>query len=86
MLASVGTGAFLCIMYWRMTTKILQELQTLSLAVSRLQSEVGELKQKVENSTKRRGRPGSGFFSLTSSGDDDDDLYEEAYGGYCINI
>jgi len=81
-LASLGTGTVLCIMYWRMTNKILRELQRLSETVSQLQAEVAELKVKVGSSSRRRGRPGSGFFSLTaSSGDDDDDLYEEAYGG-----
>lgn len=65
-----------------MTSKILQELEKLSEAVTRLQAEVSELKEKVDNSTLRRGRPGSGFFSLpTSSGEEDNDLYEEAYGG-----
>lgn len=80
--ATFGTGAALCIVYWRMTSKILQELQLLSATVSQLRAEVAELKEKVDSSNKRRGRPGSGFFSLTaSSGDEDDDLYEEAYGG-----
>ncbi|WAR19008.1 RMD2-like protein [Mya arenaria] len=83
-LASCSAGAVLCFMYWRMTNRIMKELQSLEGVIEHLQRQVAELKEKVESSSsgarRRRTRPGSGFITA-SSGDDDDDEYEQAYGG-----
>lgn len=82
-LASIGAGVVIGIMYWRMTQKIMREIQSLSVVITDLQTEVFQLKEKLDNVGKRRRSPGSGFFSIgASSGDDDEDVYEEAYGGY----
>ncbi|XP_045161395.1 regulator of microtubule dynamics protein 2-like [Mercenaria mercenaria] len=80
--ASLGAGMVIGIMYWRMTQKIMRELHSLSGVIAELQTEVCQLKEKVDNAGRRRKSPGSGFFSLgASSGDDDEEVYEEAYGG-----
>ena len=81
-LTSVGTGIFVGLMYWRMTSRILLEIQRLSGTIARLQNEVSQLKDKLTTLESRKRKTGSGFFSLhTSLGDDDEDVYEEAYGG-----
>lgn len=80
--ASVGAGVIIGIMYWRMTQKIMREIQSLSSVIAGLQTEVFQLKEKLDNVSKRRRSPGSGFFSIgASSAEDDDEVYEEAYGG-----
>ena len=81
-IASLGAGMVIGIMYWRMTQKIMRELQNLSGVIAELQTEVVQLKEKLDSAGKRRKSPGSGFFSIgASSGDDDDEVYEEAYAG-----
>ena len=85
---AVGTGMVLGIVYVRLTNKLLREIQQLtgtlhqlSGTITELKSEVNEMKEKLEQS-KRRPRPGGGFYSISaSSGDEDEDVYEEAYGG-----
>ncbi|XP_052271145.1 regulator of microtubule dynamics protein 1-like isoform X2 [Dreissena polymorpha] len=91
--SAVGAGAVLCYMYWRMTARILRELENLHLQelenlrgvvqqLQNIQSQIDQLHHKVDRVSKRRRGPGSGFFSIaTSSGEEEDDVYEEAYGG-----
>lgn len=82
MFASLSAGVFIGFMYWRMTQKIMHELQNLFGVIAELQNEVSQLREKLDNISRRRGRPPSGFFSIgASSADDDDDIYEEAYEG-----
>ena len=85
---AVGTGVVLGIAYVRLTNKLLTEihqltgtLNQLSGTITELKSEVNEMKEKLEQ-TKRRPRRGNEFYSISaSSGEEDDDVYEEAYGG-----
>ena len=84
---AVGAGVAVCIVYVKMTNKIMIEMHQLSGTIHRLsdtitelKAEVNEMKEKLEQS-KRKPRPGSGFYS-TSSGEEDEEVYEEAYGGW----
>ncbi|KAL4238374.1 Regulator of microtubule dynamics protein [Mactra antiquata] len=80
--ASVGASLFIGIMYWKMTQNIMQELRHLLGIITELQSEVSLLREKLDNVSRRRGRPPSGFFSIgASSVEEDEELFEDAYGG-----
>ena len=85
-LASFGTGLILGVggtsLYFRLVSmvKIVDELEKLTRAIADLKSEFSELKEKIP--TKRR-RAVTGYYSTaTSSGETDDEAYEDAYGGY----
>lgn len=70
-LTSLGAGVVLGILHWRITQNIMRELTSLSDVIADLQTEVLHLKEKLDNISRRRMKPG----------DDDEEVYEEAYGG-----
>ncbi|XP_022334063.2 regulator of microtubule dynamics protein 2-like [Crassostrea virginica] len=74
----IGVGG--SVVYFRLTTNIDRELRLISESISSLRKEVNELKEKVPS---RRRRSPAAFYSGTasSSGETDDDAYEDAYGG-----
>ena len=84
LLTAVGAGVAVCIVYVKLTNKIMIEMHQLSGTIHRLsdtitelKAEVNEMKEKLEQSKRK---PGSGFYS-TSSGEEEEEVYEEAYGG-----
>lgn len=85
---AVGAGVVMGVVYVRLTNKMLREMHRLhgtihqlSGTITELKSEVSEMKEKLEQA-RRRPRPGGGFYSISaSSGDEEEDVYEEAYGG-----
>ena len=74
----IGVGG--SVIYFRLTTNIDRELRLISESISSLRKEVNELKEKVPS---RRRRSPAAFYSGTasSSGETDDDAYEDAFGG-----
>ncbi|OWF54339.1 regulator of microtubule dynamics protein 1-like [Mizuhopecten yessoensis] len=81
---ALGTGIFIglggTILYLKITGTFLREIQRLSASISELKQEVKALQQQLESVKKRRRSPG--FYSVhASSGDDDDEMFEDAYGG-----
>ncbi|XP_069116108.1 regulator of microtubule dynamics protein 1-like [Argopecten irradians] len=81
---ALGTGIFIglggTILYLKITGTFLREIRRLSASISELKAEVKDLRQQLETQKKRRRSPG--FYSVhASSGDDDDEMFEDAYGG-----
>lgn len=86
----IGIGAGIClgaggtILYVKLTPRISsnvsRDLAKLLSMVNDLKREIQELRQSLN--TGRKSRLSTGFYSVhVSSGDDDDDEYEEAFGG-----
>lgn len=82
LLTSLGSGVVVGIIYWRITNKLMREIQTLSSVITELQLSISQLKDKIDW-TKRR--PRNGLFFTGSSGEEDEEIFEEAYGGSDID-
>ncbi|KAL5008165.1 hypothetical protein ScPMuIL_013746 [Solemya velum] len=84
-IAAVSAGLFLgvggTVLYFRLANKLLSELQRLSITIRELKAEVLDLKQKLNTDKQRVHRSAVYYSAQGSSVDDDDDVYEEAYGG-----
>lgn len=74
----VGVGG--SVIYFRLTTNVDTELRLISESISSLRREVEELKEKI--ATRRRRSPAFYSGTASSSGETDDEAYEDAYGGY----
>ncbi|XP_061173245.1 regulator of microtubule dynamics protein 1-like [Saccostrea echinata] len=72
----IGVGGSL--IYFRFTTNVDRELRLISESISSLRKEVEELKEKV---VKRKRKSPAFYGTTSSSGETDDDAYEDAYGG-----
>ncbi|KAK6183531.1 hypothetical protein SNE40_010999 [Patella caerulea] len=76
--ASVLLGSGLTLLLVRLNS-ISRDLRQLAASVAKLRDEVKDFQDKF---TIRKRRRLQGFYSVTaSSGDDDDDIYQDAYGG-----
>uniref|UniRef100_K1PP33 Regulator of microtubule dynamics protein 2 n=1 Tax=Magallana gigas TaxID=29159 RepID=K1PP33_MAGGI len=73
----VGVGG--SVIYFRLTTNVDTELRLISESISSLRREVEELKEKI--ATRRRRSPAFYSGTASSSGETDDEAYEDAYGG-----
>lgn len=73
----VGVGG--SVIYFRLTTNVDTELRLISESISSLRREVEELKEKI--ATRRRRSPALYSGTASSSGETDDEAYEDAYGG-----
>lgn len=73
----VGVGG--SVIYFRLTTNVDTELRLISGSISSLRREVEELKEKI--ATRRRRSPALYSRTASSSGETDDEAYEDAYGG-----
>lgn len=73
----VGVGG--SVIYFRLTTNVDIELRLISESISSLRREVEELKEKI--ATRRRRSPAFYSGTASSSGETDDESFEDAYGG-----
>ena len=79
----VALGATATLLLYRASTDIARQLSRLAARIEELRRQVDELRTAVENRTsskKKRGQ--AGYYSVhASSGEEDDDIFEEAFGG-----
>lgn len=73
----IGVGG--SVIYFRLATNVDRELRLLSESITSLQKEVVELKEKL--ATRRKRSPAFHSSTTSSSGETDDEAYEDAYGG-----
>ncbi|XP_046567398.1 LOW QUALITY PROTEIN: regulator of microtubule dynamics protein 1-like [Haliotis rubra] len=83
-ISGIGTtvifGAGATILYFRLA-QVARELERLGATVASLKADFAELRERLSTSSGRR-RKNPSFYSLaTSSGDDDEEVYLDAYGG-----
>ncbi|KAK3589064.1 hypothetical protein CHS0354_008714 [Potamilus streckersoni] len=87
-IVSVGTGMFVVgiggaviYRYMRLANAVEQSLNRFSATLGELKAEILQLEEKVD--ALKFGSRNSGFYSIhpSTSGDDDDDAYVEAYSG-----
>ncbi|KAK3093241.1 hypothetical protein FSP39_013102 [Pinctada imbricata] len=85
LLASFGTGLIIGVggttAYFRFLSmvRVVDELERITKAIAELRSEVQDLREKIP--TRKRRSPGGYYSTATSSGETDDEAYEDAYGG-----
>ena len=83
--AGVILGAGVTVVVQRLTSHLSQDLATLVARIETLQQEVQQLKSNLDTqlSEAKRQRRHSGYYSIhASSGEDDDDEFQEAFEGY----
>jgi hypothetical protein len=73
----IGVGG--SVIYFRLATNVDRELRLLSESIASLQKEVVELKEKI--AARKRRSPAFYSSANSSSGETDDEAYEDAYGG-----
>ncbi|KAL3873870.1 hypothetical protein ACJMK2_037004 [Sinanodonta woodiana] len=87
-IASLGTGIFVVgiggvviYRYMRLAFEVVQSLNRISTTLEELKAKISELEGKVDD--LKFGSRHTGFYSIhaSTSGDDDDDAYVEAYSG-----
>lgn len=75
--AGLLVGSGVALLYYRLRC-VSRELRRLVAAVTTLREEVADLKTQL----RRRRRPRSGYSTIgPSSGDDDEDIFQDAIGG-----
>ena len=80
--AAIGVGV--TVFYHRYSTNMNRKLAELNLRLEELRNELAELRVLVDATLSSRPTQsvGGGYYSVhASSGEEDEDAYEEAYGG-----
>lgn len=74
----IGVGG--TILYLKLTSTFLREIQRLSTSIENLKAEIDSLNEKLESKSRWRKKR-SGFYSAAASSGDETDYYEDAVGG-----